>query len=146
MHISNAAMEVTMADKVTVQVQQIDASASQGLARGHQITMDRPPSKGGGDQGPMGGEVLLQGLGGCFMSNLLAAAVARGVTIKNAAVEIIGHVIPSPTRYTTIDMYISMDCEDHAMVPKLVEIAERGCLVANTLKAALPLNLHLNRP
>jgi putative redox protein len=139
-------MEVSMADKVTVQVHQINASASQGQTRGHQIIMDRPESKGGGDHGPMGGEVLLQGLGGCFMSNLLAAAVARGVTINNAALEIVGHVMPSPARYTTIDMYISMDCEDHQIVPKLVEIAERGCLVANTLKAALPLNLHLNRP
>ncbi len=134
-----------MADKVTVQVHQINESASQGQARGHLVTMDRPKAKGGGDQGPMGGEVLLQGLGGCFMSNLLAAAVAREVTIKNAALEIVAHVMSAPIRYTTIDMYISMDCENHEIVPKLVEIAERGCLVANTLKAALPLNLHLNR-
>jgi putative redox protein len=138
-------MEVNMADKVTIQVQQINASASQAKTRGHVITMDRPEAKGGGDQGPMGGEVMLQGLGGCFMSNLLAAAVARGVSIKNAGLEIVAHVMPAPTRYTTIDMYISMDCENNEIVPKLVEIAERGCLVANTLKAALPLNLHLNR-
>ena len=135
-----------MVDKVTVQVQQIDISASQGQTRSHQVAMDRPESKGGGDKGPMGGEVLLLGLGGCFMSNLLAAATARGVAIYNASLEIVGHVMPSPTRYSTIDMYISMDCENHGIVPKLVEVAERGCLVANTLKAALPLNLHLNRP
>jgi len=134
-----------MADKVEIQVHQINASASQGQTRGHVITMDRPEAKGGADQGPMGGEVMLQGLGGCFMSNLLAAAVARGVTIKNAGLEIVAHVMPAPTRYTTIDMYISMDCENNEIVPKLVEIAERGCLVANTLKAALPINLHLNR-
>lgn len=134
-----------MADRVTIQVQQINASASRGRARDHIITMDRPESKGGGDQGPMGGEVMLQGLGGCFMSNLLAAAAARGVTIKNAGLEIEAHIMPSPTRFTSIDMYISMDCENHEIVPKLVEIAEHGCLVANTLKAALPLNLHLNR-
>ena len=35
--------------------------------------MDRPGPKGGQDKGPMGGEALLMGLGGCFMSNLLAA-------------------------------------------------------------------------
>jgi putative redox protein len=134
-----------MSDKVTVQVRQISASASQGETSSHRVTMDRPAAKGGADQGPMGGEVLLLGLGGCFMSNLLAAAAAREVTIHNAALEIVGHVMPAPTRYSTIDMYISMDCENHAIVPKLVEIAERGCLVANTLKAALPLNFHLNR-
>ena len=96
-----------MADKVTVQVQQLDASASQGQTRCHQVTMDRPESKGGNDQGPMGGEVLLLGLGGCFMSNLLAAAIARGVTINNASLDIVGHVMRSPARYSTIDMYIS---------------------------------------
>ena len=39
--------------------------------------MDRPEAKGGQNKGPMGGEAMLMGLGGCFMSNPLAAAVAR---------------------------------------------------------------------
>ena len=80
-----------MAEKITVQVLQIDKSASRGQVRSHGIVMDRPEAKGGSDQGPMGGEVLLQALGGCFMSNLLAAAAAREVTIRNAALEIVAH-------------------------------------------------------
>ena len=132
--------------EITTTIRQIAAtSAARTNIRNHELITDRPEQKGGSNQGPMGGEVMLQGLGGCFMSNLLAAATARGVTIKNAGLEIVAHVMPSPTRFTSIDMYISMDCENHEIVPKLVEIAERGCLVANTLKSALPLNLHLNR-
>ena len=55
-------------------VDQLDHSASQGQARDHALIMDRPEAKGGQNKGPMGGEALLLGLGGCFMSNLLAAA------------------------------------------------------------------------
>ena len=132
-----------MSDTVQVSVRQISASASRGQARSHQLVMDRPEPKGGMDQGPMGGEVLLKGLGGCFMSNLLAAAVARKVTITNASVDISATVTPSPTRFSAVDMTIGMACDEPEVIPKLVEIAERGCLVANTLKNALTLNLHL---
>jgi hypothetical protein len=58
----------------TVKVEQISGSASRGNARGHELVMDRPEAKGGTNQGMMGGEAMLNGLGGCFMSNLLAAA------------------------------------------------------------------------
>jgi putative redox protein len=53
-------------------VTQLDHSTSEGQARDHSLTMDRPQAKGGQNKGPMGGEALLLGLGGCFMSNLLA--------------------------------------------------------------------------
>ena len=65
---------------VTVMVEQISGTASRGNARGFSVVMDRPEAKGGTNEGMMGGEVLLNGLGGCFMSNLLAAAKAGAVT------------------------------------------------------------------
>ena len=61
-------------------VTQLDHSASLADVRGHRLTIDRPQAKGGQDKGPMGGEALLMGLGGCFMSNLLAAALCPGPT------------------------------------------------------------------
>ena len=75
---------------VSVSVTQLDHSASHAMARGHALTMDRPEAKGGQDKGPMGGEAMLMGLGGCFMSNLLAAALARDVALSAAKVEIEG--------------------------------------------------------
>ncbi len=64
---------------VTVNVDQLDHTASQGAARNHTLIMDRPEAKGGQNLGPMGGEALLMGLGGCFLSNLFAAAIARKI-------------------------------------------------------------------
>jgi putative redox protein len=62
---------------VAVMVEQIGNTASRGNARGFELVMDRPEAKGGTNEGMMGGETLLTGLGGCLMSNLLAAAKAR---------------------------------------------------------------------
>ena len=53
-----------MANIVSARVTQIDASASRGEARGLEVSVDRPPAKGGRDAGMMGGEMLLVALGG----------------------------------------------------------------------------------
>jgi hypothetical protein len=77
---------------VTVMVEQTSSTASSGNARGFRVMMDRPEAKGGTNEGMMGGEVLLNGLGGCFMSNLLAAAKARKVELRNAHARIEGDI------------------------------------------------------
>ena len=122
-------------------VTQLDHSASRADVRGHQMIIDRPEAKGGQDKGPMGGEALLMGLGGCFMSNLLAAAVARDIRLQDARVEIDGELADAPPRYTAIRMRVSARCEPAQALPKLVVIAERACIVANTLHKALELTI-----
>jgi putative redox protein len=122
-------------------VTQLDHSASRGTVRDHQLVIDRPEAKGGQDKGPMGGEALLVGLGGCFMSNLLAAAIARDIRLRDARAEIEGDLADAPPRYTAIRMRVSATCERPAELPKLVKMAERGCIVANTLRAAVELTV-----
>ena len=118
-------------------VTQIDHSVSRATVRGHELLIDRPEAKGGQDKGPMGGEALLMGLGGCFMSNLLAAAIARDVRLADARVEIEGDLADAPPRYTAIRMRVHGRCEPAGEFAKLVLIAERGCIVANTLRNAV---------
>jgi putative redox protein len=122
-------------------VTQLDHSASSAQARGHHLTIDRPEPKGGQDKGPMGGEALLMGLGGCFMSNLLAAAIARNIKLCDARVEIEGDLADAPPRYTAVRMRVTADCEPAADLAKLVVMAERGCIVANTLRNAVELSV-----
>ena len=126
---------------IHVTVDQLDYSASQGQARDHSLIMDRPETKGGQNKGPMGGEALLLGLGGCFMSNLLAAAKARDIKISDARTEIAAELADAPSRYTTIHMKVTAQCEPAAELEKLVTIAERGCIVANTLAMAVNLSI-----
>ena len=129
--------------KVKVSVDQIGPSASQGRAREHTIVMDRPEAKGGENRGAMGGENLLMALGGCFMSNLLAAAESRESPLKDVKLSIAGTLESAPPRFTTVELNITADCGDKALMEKLVTIAERGCIVANTLKTAVDLKIAL---
>jgi putative redox protein len=103
--------------------------------------MDRPDAKGGQNKGPMGGEALLLGLGGCFMSNLLAAAKARDIKISDVRTEIAAELADALPRYTDIHMKVTTQCEPAAELEKLVTIAERGCIVANTLAKAVNLSI-----
>lgn len=132
-----------MGTRITVQVNQAGPSASEGLTRTHRIRMDRPETKGGENRGPMGGEVLLMALGGCFMSNLLAAVAARDVAVTDIQLAISGMLENSPPRYSGIEVLVSAEYADREDIQKLIAIAERGCIVANTLKEAVNLTIQL---
>jgi putative redox protein len=127
----------------TVKVEQISSTASRGDARGHLLVMDRPEAKGGTNAGMMGGEAMLNGLGGCFMSNLLAAAKARDIKLTGARADIEGDMADAPARFTAIRMTVSAQCDPPGELDKLVTIAERGCISANTLRAAVELSVKI---
>jgi putative redox protein len=84
-----------------VLVEQISGSTSRGNARGHELLMDRPEAKGGSNAGMMGGEAVLNGLGGCFLSNLLAAAKARNIELSNARADIEGDMADETVKVFT---------------------------------------------
>jgi len=129
--------------EVNVNVDQIGASASEGTARDHKILMDRPEAKGGENLGAMGGESLLMSLGGCFMSNLLAAVKSRESSVTDVTLSITGTLENAPSRFTAVEMKIEAGYTNRGEMEKLVTIAERGCIVANTLKNAVELQIAL---
>lgn len=116
------------------QLEQTGPTVAKGIVRSHTVTIDRPTARGGTDQGPLGGEYLLIALGGCFMSNLLAAARARDATLSNVRIDVTGKMAGTPDRFTDFGLNISADHHDSAMVRKLIGIAARACAVTNTLR------------
>ena len=126
-----------------VQVDQVGACTSQGTARSHSVLIDRPVQKGGEDRGPLGGELLLLSLGGCFLSNLLAAIRARSAAVSNVRVTVMGAVGGTPERVEAFTLRIQADYDDEELTRKLIAIAERGCIVTNTLKLAAPVEVVL---
>ena len=128
-----------MAQQVKAIVKQVSDSASQGTVRNHTSYCDRPEAKGGGNKGPMGGELFLVGLGGCFMSNLLAAVQAREADVSDLAIEIVATLEEAPPHFSAVRLNISGNYQDRELMKKLVTIAERGCIVANTIKSAVKL-------
>ena len=73
----------------------------------HQVMIDRPVSKDGADMGPMGGQLFLASVGGCFMSNLLAAIRARDSNISDVRTEVIGTIADSPARFEALELFIT---------------------------------------
>ena len=132
-----------MGNQVQVNVRQIGPSSSEGTAREHKAIMDRPEAKGGENRGAMGGEHLLMSLGGCFMSNLLAAIQSREAEVANVDLAISGTLESAPPHFSAIEMNVSADHSDSKQMQKLITVAERGCIVANTLKNSVKLSINL---
>lgn len=67
------------------------------------------------------------------MSNLLAAIKARGAEISGIRTEVTGTLADSPARFTGIELNViaQSTCPE---LEHLVKIADRGCIMMNTLR------------
>jgi len=126
-----------MAHEMKIQLRQISASTSEATMGRHQVLIDRPTAKGGADAGPMGGELFLAAVGGCFMSNLLAAIRAREAEISDVRVEVVGSLADSPARFAGVELRVAAESRDRELLERLAEIADRGCIMMNTLRGKL---------
>ena len=134
-----------MGRTLAVEIDQIGRSTSRAKARSHELLVDRPKEKEGEDRGPLGGELLLVSLGGCFLSTLLAAVNTRSADVSNVKVSVTGMIGGVPERFETMDLKVSANYSDEDLMRKLVSIAERGCLVTNTLKDAVSIAVTVER-
>jgi putative redox protein len=130
-----------MANEMKIQLRQISASTSEATMGRHQVLIDRPTAKGGADAGPMGGELFLAAVGGCFMSNLLAAIRAREAEISDVRVEVVGSLADSPARFAGVELRVAAESRDRELLERLVEIADRGCIMMNTLRGKLDVSV-----
>jgi putative redox protein len=131
-----------MASEIRIQLHQVSASASEATLRQHRVPIDRPVAKGGTDAGPMGGELFLASVGGCFMSNLLAAIRARDAAVSDVRVEVAGALADSPARFSRLELRVEANCGDRELLERLVEIADRGCIMMNTLRGTVEVKVH----
>lgn len=128
---------------IIIQITQTSDSTSEAAIRDHKVLVDRPVAKGGADLGAMGGELFLAGLGGCFMSNLLAAVKARDVDASSLVVEVTGTLEGTPPRFTAAQLKVSGNYTDRQQMEKLIGISEKGCIVANTVRNSVKLGYTL---
>ena len=128
---------------ISVDVEQVGPSTGRAGARTHTVFVDRPLDNGGGDiEACAAGSTLLISLGGCFLSTLLAAVKTRDAEVSNVRVSVVGTIDGSPERFESMAMRVTATYADDDLMRKLIAIAERGCLVSNTLKDAVPLAVH----
>ena len=132
-----------MANEIKIAIRQTSASTSEAAIRQHKLAIDRPAAKGGDDQGPMGGELFLAAIGGCFMSNLLAAIKGRQAEVSGVRTEVIGTLAESPARFTAVELNVTAKYSDRELFEKLVEIADHGCIMMNTLRGKLDIKVQI---
>ena len=128
-------------NEINIQLRQVSTSTSEATMRTHHVLIDRPVEKDGADVGPMGGELFLAAVGGCFMSNLLAAARARQVAIADVRTTVSGTIADSPGRFSAVELGVTAENIDQELLDRLVEIADRGCIMMNTLRGKLPVRI-----
>jgi putative redox protein len=132
-----------MANEIKIAIRQTSACTSEAAIRQHKLSVDRPVAKGGDDQGPMGGELFLAAIGGCFMSNLLAAIRGRQADISGVQTEVTGALAESPARFTAVEINVTAKYSDREQFEKLVDIADRGCIMMNTLRGKLDIKVRV---
>ena len=125
-----------------IQLQQVSASASEAALRTHRVLIDRPNDKGGTDSGPMGGELFLASIGGCFMSTLLAAIRARNADVSDVRAEVIGTIAETPTRFSRVELNVEAQGSSEE-IERLVTIADKGCIMMNTLRGLLDVRIRI---
>jgi putative redox protein len=94
----------------------------------------------------MGGELFLAAVGGCFMSNLVAAIKAREASVSGLRIEVIGTLSDAPARFEAVELYISAESAEPEMLDRLVEIADRGCIMMNTLRGKIDVRIRMRVP
>jgi putative redox protein len=135
-----------MPNEIKIQLRQVSTSTSEATLRNHQVLIDRPAAKGGTDMGPMGGELFLAAVGGCFMSNLLAAIKSRDAKIFDIRTEVIGTLADAPARFEVVELYVMAESADRELFERLVEIADRACIMMNTLRGKLDVRVRIGVP
>ena len=124
-----------------IELRQVSDSTSDASMRDHHVLIDRPREKGGADQGPMGGELFLASIGGCFMSNLLAAIRTRNAEVSDVRTQVSGTIAEGPARFSAIEVHVTANGPIE-LIERLVEVADRGCIMMNTLRGKVPVVIH----
>jgi putative redox protein len=125
--------------EIGVSLRPVGGSVVVGQARDHTLTIDRPKEKEGTDAGPMGGELLLLALGGCYVSTFLAALKAEDPQADASTIsfQVDGSLVSAPTRFSEITVQISAPVALQDLISKPLLKAERGCIVHNSIRDAI---------
>jgi putative redox protein len=74
------------------------------------------------------------------MSNLLAAINARKANISEVRMDVAGILAETPSRFSAVELQVVANGSSED-IEKLVEIADRGCIMMNTLRGKLDIRI-----
>ena len=74
------------------------------------------------------------------MSNLLAAINVRKANISEVRMDVAGILAETPSRFSAVELQVIANGSSEDL-EKLVEIADRGCIMMNTLRGKLDIRI-----
>jgi organic hydroperoxide reductase OsmC/OhrA len=111
-----------------------------------------PPEFRGGIEGVWSPEdLLVASIGSCFAVTLAGVAERRAIPLRSLDVDATGHVTnrdDGPFGFTAVVLRVAVETEmgfEHD-VRDAVEVAELGCLVANSVDFPVRVELHVHAP
>ena len=75
------------------------------------------------------------------MSTLLAAIRTREAPISDISARVTGELTDAPARFARIELLVASEEADPEVFEKLVDIADRGCIMMNTLRDKLDIRV-----
>ena len=79
------------------------------------------------------------------MSNLLAAIRARAADVSGVRTEVTGTIADSPARFSVLELRVTAEGANQELLERVVEIADRGCIMMNTLRGHLDLRIRIGQ-
>jgi uncharacterized OsmC-like protein len=114
------------------------------------------PASGGDGSALCSGDMLLEALVACAGVTLQAVATALGIPVRGGTVRAEGDLDfrgtlgvgkEVPVGFTSIRLGFDLDTDaSREQLDKLLQLTERYCVVAQTLRAPLPVGFSLNGP
>jgi putative redox protein len=80
------------------------------------------------------------------MGNLLAAIASRQSDISGVRLEVTGQLDGSPARFAAVSVCVFAESAAPEALEKLVDVADRGCIMMNTLRETLDLSVRIGVP
>lgn len=76
------------------------------------------------------------------MSTLLAAIRARNAAVSDVRAEVIGTIAETPTRFSSVELHVEAQGNSEE-IERLVAIADKGCIMMNTLRGVLDVRIRI---
>jgi uncharacterized OsmC-like protein len=111
------------------------------------------PATGGDGTAACSGDMLLEALVSCAGVTLAAVATSMGIAMTSAVVSAegdldfrgtLGVAKDAPVGFTRIAVTFTIDSATRDKLPKLLELTDRYCVVAQTLAHATPIKMTLS--
>ena len=66
--------------------------------------------------------------------------------VSDIRTEVIGMLAEGPARFESVQLYVTAETADRELLERLVEIADRGCIMMNTLRGKLDIHVRVGVP